>query len=90
VQINYRLQHSSGTWFPFTRWNYYDGARKFARNAPPTRVNEIDVGLEFAKWAEVELSGMYTHTFRRTRTGSFPYTSTLDANRVGVQLQWNY
>jgi hypothetical protein len=53
-------------------------------------VNEIDVGLEFAKWAEVELSGMYTHTFRRTRTGSFPYTSTLDANRVGVQLQWNY
>jgi hypothetical protein len=90
VQINYRLQHPSGTWFPFTRWNYYDGARKFARNAPPTRVNEIDFGLEFAKWAEVELSGMYTHTFHRTRTGSFPYTSTLDANRVGVQLQWNY
>jgi hypothetical protein len=38
----------------------------------------------------VELTGMYTHTFRRTRTGSFPYTSTLDANRIGVQLQWNY
>lgn len=90
VQINYRLPYPSGTWFPFTRWNYYDGGRKFARNAPPTRVNEIDFGLEFAKWAEVELSGMYTHTFRRTRTGSFPYSSTLDANRVGVQLQWNY
>jgi hypothetical protein len=90
VQLNYRAQHSSGTWFPFTRWNYYDGARKFARNAPPTRVNEVDFGVEFAKWAEVELTGMYTHTFRRTRTGSFPYTPTLDANRVGVQLQWNY
>ncbi len=90
VQVNYRQQHSSGTWFPFARWNYFDGARKFARNAPPTRVNEIDFGLEFARWAEVELSGMYTHTFRRTRTGSFPYTSSLDANRVGVQLQWNY
>lgn len=90
VQINYRQQHSSGTWFPFARWNYYDGARKFARNAPPTRVNEVDFGLEFAKWAEVELTGMYTHTFKRTRTGSFPYTDTLNANRVGVQLQWNY
>ena len=90
VQINYRQQHSSGTWFPFTRWNYYDGARKFARNAPPTRVNEIDIGLEFARWAEVELTGMFTHTFHRTRTGSFPYTATLDANRIGVQLQWNY
>jgi len=90
VQINYRQQHSSGTWFPFARWNYFDGARKFARNAPLTRVNEVDFGLEFAKWAEVELTGMYTHTFRRTRTGSFPYAATLDANRVGVQLQWNY
>jgi hypothetical protein len=90
VQINYRQQHSSGTWFPFARWNYYDGARKFARNAPPTRVNEVDFGLEFAKWAEIELTGMFTHTFKRTRTGSFPYTDTLNANRVGVQLQWNY
>ena len=90
VQMSYRQPHSSGLWFPFTRWNYYDGARKFARNAPPTRVNEIDFGLEFAKWTEVELTGMYTHTFRRTRTGSFPYTSTVDANRIGVQLQWNY
>lgn len=90
VQINYRQQHSSGTWFPFARWNYYDGARKFARNAPPTQVNEVDFGLEFAKWAEIELTGMYTHTFKRTRTGSFPYTDTLNANRVGVQLQWNY
>jgi len=90
VQVNYRAQHASGTWFPFTRWNYYDGARKFARNAPPTRVNELDIGVEFAKWAEVELTGVYTHTFRRTRTGTFPFTPTLNANRVGVQLQWSY
>jgi hypothetical protein len=90
VQINYRQQLSSGTWYPFTRWNYYDGARKFARNAPQDQVNEVDIGLEFAKWAEIEFSGMYTHTFRRTRTGAFPYVPTLDANRVGVQIQWNY
>jgi hypothetical protein len=90
LQLNYRQQHSSGTWFPFTRWNYFDGARKFARNAPRTMVNEVDFGLEFARWAEVELTGMYTHTFKRTRTGSFPFGSTLSADRVGVQLQWNY
>lgn len=90
VQVNYRAQNSTGTWFPFTRWNYFDGARKFARNAPQMKVNEVDFGVEFAKWAEVELTGMYTHTFRRTRTGSFPYTQTTNANRVGVQLQWNY
>jgi hypothetical protein len=90
VQINYRQQHSSGTWFPFARWNYFDGARKFGRNALPTKVNEVDFGLEFARWAEIELTGMFTHTFKRTRTSSFPIAETLNANRVGVQLQWNY
>jgi hypothetical protein len=90
IQVSHRTQGASGTWFPFTRWNYFDGARKFAKNAPRTTVNEIDFGLEFAKWAEVELTGMYTHTFRRTRTGAAPYGATRNANRFGVQLQWNY
>jgi hypothetical protein len=90
VQVHYRRQGTSGTWFPFMRWNYYDGARKFARNAPRTQVNELDFGLEFARWAEVELTGMFTHTFTRTRTSAFPYRPTTSANRVGLQVQWNY
>jgi hypothetical protein len=90
VQLGYRGQGSRGVWFPFTRWNYYDGARKFARNAPRNRVNEVDIGLEFARWAELELTGLFTHTFTRTRTGSFPYVPTRGANRLGLQAQWNY
>lgn len=90
VQLNFRHRNHFGTWFPFTRWNYYSGGRKFARNAPRSKVNELDLGLEFAKWAEVELSAMFTRTFTRTRTGSFPYAQTRDANRLGVQVQWNY
>jgi hypothetical protein len=34
--------------------------------------------------------GMYTHTFRRTRTSAFPYGPTRNANRFGLQVQWNY
>ena len=90
VQVNYRAVNGAGSWFPFARWNYFDGARKFARNAPRTEVNEIDLGVEFARWAEVELTGVYTRTIRRTRTSTFPYGLTRDANRVGLQLQWNY
>ena len=89
LQLNYRTRHATGTWFPFARWNYFDGARKFARNAPATPSTRRNC-VEFARWAEVELTGMFTHTFKRTRTGSSPYASTLDANRVGIQLQWNY
>jgi hypothetical protein len=90
LQMHYRLKNAAGSWLPFTRWNYYDGARKFARNAPRMKVNEMDFGVEFVHWTELELTGVYTHTFRRTRTSAFPYTDTTGADRVGVQVQWNY
>lgn len=90
AQVSYREQNALGTWMPFARWNYFDGGRKFARNAPRMQVNELDIGLEFARWAEVELTMMYSRTFERTRTSLFPYEATKDANRLGFQVQWNY
>lgn len=90
VQVNYSLKNRLGSWNPYVRWQYFDGARKFARNAPLFEVNEVDFGVEFAKWAEVEVMGVYTRTLRRTRTSTFPYGLTRDANRVGLQVQWNY
>jgi hypothetical protein len=91
VQVNYRISPQGGTaWFPFARWQYYDGARKFARNAPPMKVNELEFGVEMARWAEVEVAMVYTRTFERTRTSTFPYDLTRSANRLGVQVQWNY
>ncbi|MGD9902444.1 MAG: porin [Vicinamibacterales bacterium] len=90
VQLHYRTRTSTGTWFPFARWQYYDGGRKFGRNAPHAEVNELDLGMEFARWAEVELTGVYTRTFRRTRTSSFPFPLARDVNRIGLQVQWNY
>jgi hypothetical protein len=90
AQVSYREQNAIGTWMPFARWNYFDGGRKFGANAPRSRVNELDIGLEFARWAELELTLMYTRTFERTRSSLFPYTATKNANRVGFQVQWNY
>lgn len=90
VQANYRMKTGWGDMFPFARWNYYDGARKFANNAPRTRVNEIDFGLEWSPWPEIELSLMYTHTFQRTDTSSYPYRDVENADRLGFQFQWNY
>jgi phosphate-selective porin len=90
VQASYRRVDSFGAWFPFVRWNYYDGGRKFARNAPHMMVNEVDFGLELGKWTELELAMIYTRTFERTRTSAFPYTAAKGINRLGVQVQWNY
>jgi Phosphate-selective porin O and P len=90
VQFDYRHANGGSSLFPFVRWQYYDGGRKFARNAPPMKVNEMDVGLEFARWAELEFTMIYTRTFERTRTSLFPYDASRGANRVGFQAQWNY
>jgi hypothetical protein len=90
VNFRHAVANSRAILFPFTRWNYFDGGRKFARNAPRSKVNEIDFGLEIAPWPEVEFTAMYTHTFYRTRTGSLPYDITRNANRLGLQVQWNY
>ncbi len=90
VQLSYALGSSQGPVFPFVRWNYFDGARKFARNAPWSDVSELDLGFEWSPWPEVELAIVYTHTFHRTNTVTAPFDDVNDAHRIGFQLQWNY
>lgn len=90
VQLNYKYDDpSTGTWFPFIRWQYFDGGRKFAANAPNLHVNEIDIGVEWSPYPEVELTLMYTRTIDRTNTRVFPYDQSV-GDRFGIQLQWNY
>lgn len=90
VQLNYRKATSYGVFFPFTRWNFYDGGRKFGGNAPASKVNELDLGLEWSPWPEVEVTLVYTRSYERTNTRTFPYNNTEDANRVGMQVQVNF
>lgn len=90
AQVSYLQQNAAGRWMPFARWHHFEGGRKFGTNAPRSRVHELDIGLEFARWADLELTMMYTRTFERTRGNLFPYAATKNANRVGFQAQWNY
>ncbi|HYF36461.1 MAG TPA: porin [Prosthecobacter sp.] len=90
VLANYRIKSRHGVWHPFARYNHYDGGRKFGRNAPQDKVSEIDFGLEWSPIPELELTLMYTHTFERTNTNVAPYNEVTNADRIGLQLQWNF
>lgn len=90
VQASWLQQGENGTWFPFVRWNLFDGARKFARNAPRDEVNELDAGCEWSPWPEVEVTAMFTHTFWRTDTSVAPYLDARGDDRIGFQMQWNF
>ncbi len=90
VMINYRIFNGEQELFPFVRWNYFDGARKFATNAPKMVVNEIDIGCEWQIRKELELQFAYTFTKERNNTATTPYTNVFDARRLTIQLQFNY
>lgn len=90
VQLAYRIEKWHGDWYPFARWQYFDGGRKFASNAPHSVVNEWDLGIEWQPWPEFEVSVSYTHTEERTNTRVAPYGATENADRLGFQAQFNF
>jgi hypothetical protein len=90
VQASYRIKDGPSDWIPFVRYNHYDGGRKFGTNSPWDTVTELDFGLEWSPTKELELTLMYTHTFTRTNTSVAPYDQVENADRLGLQLQWNF
>ncbi|TDU81687.1 phosphate-selective porin [Prosthecobacter fusiformis] len=90
IQASYRIQDGQSNWLPFVRYNHYDGGRKFGTNSPWDKVSELDIGLEWSPRPEIELALMYTHTFHRTNTAAAPYAEVENADRLGLQLQWNF
>ena len=90
IQFAYKDQNKLGNWFPFARWQYYSGGRKFAVNAPNELVNEMDFGIEWSPWNPVEFTVQFTHTFDRTNTKTAPYADTTSADRISIQAHINY
>ncbi len=103
VLFNYKADTDYGTVIPFTRWSYFDGARKFAANSPSQNVNEVDIGVEYQPWPCFEVSLVYSRAFMRTNTSAGTNAGTVvgggntgiynlskDVDRLTLQLQFNY
>lgn len=88
VQAMYRWHSPLGYVMPFVRWQQFDGAMKFERNAPFTSVDETELGVEWQVVPEVELTAMYVKT-DRTNVLVAPYEQ-VDGDLMRFQLQWNY
>ncbi len=75
---------------PFVRWQYFDGARKYAANAPRDNVEEVSVGFEYIPYPELELTVMYTHGTRTNTTDAAGLYRDVQADYIGVQAQINF
>ena len=91
IMVNYRHKYGEQSELtPYVRWNYFDGARKFATNAPKMVVNELDIGFEWQWRKEVELQLQYTLADERSNTSTAMPTVISGSRRLALQLQFNY
>ncbi|MFM8413400.1 MAG: porin, partial [Planctomycetota bacterium] len=95
VLLNYKLDtEDSGVFFPFLRWQQYNGGYLWERNSPDTFVNSFDMGVEWQIQPQMELTVEYDFA-NRTNTGAD--AQIVDANYaqfrgdlLRFQFQMNY
>ena len=79
---------------PFVRWQTFDGARKFATNAPKNRVSEVAFGLRYVPYPELEMTLMYSQGTRTNTTdnpaGAGPRYRDVNVSYIGLQAQINF
>lgn len=94
VQAMFMTKNQFGTFLPFIKWQYFDGANKAETNAPANDVNDIEVGIEWQVAREVELSAIFHHMERNNlvtgnRAGRPDYEH-FEADALRLQVQFNY
>lgn len=94
VQAMMKIDNKFGTFLPFVKWQYFDGANKAEMNAPANEVNDIELGVEWQIASEVELAAIWHHMKRNNlvtgnRSGRPDYAA-FEADALRIQLQYNY
>jgi hypothetical protein len=94
AQVMYQMKNNFGTWFPFARYNYYQGGFKWERNAPLAQNEECELGLEWQIIPAAELSTQFTFTDRtntsaRNQANALSY-GQFEGSFVRFQFQFNY
>jgi hypothetical protein len=65
VTLSYRAQLAGQQFYPFVRGQFYDGGKKYERDARSYQVQELEIGLEWQPVKYLELVPMYTLSSRR-------------------------
>ncbi len=88
AMLSFKVDHPTlGTFLPYVRGHYYEGARKFETNAPHYSVRELEVGFEWQPVRMLEFTAAFAAAERTAP--SFPYQQ--EEGQFGrFQLQLNY
>ncbi|MDR6238964.1 porin [Aureibacter tunicatorum] len=84
-KIDYR-EHS---FFPFIRYQFYDGGKKFELDARSYTVDDWEIGLEWQPMDAMEVTAMYVIADRRYEDGELPENEE-SGNLLRLQMQLNF
>lgn len=94
AQIMYQVKNHFGTWFPFMRYNYYQGGYKWERNAPWSQISDWELGTEWQIKPSAELTAMMTWADRTNTTARSSVDSLSYGQFEGIlarfQFQFSY
>ncbi|WP_028298897.1 porin [Olivibacter sitiensis] len=91
VMANYRIGLDNGkqALYPFVRYHYYDGGKKFELDARSYEVKETEIGAEWQPFKYMELVAMYTVSNRRYEDAELPINHQ-KGNLLRLQVQFNF
>jgi hypothetical protein len=86
---SYQLKLNKHLLFPFVRYQYYDGGKKFERDARTYKVREFEIGTEWQPFKNFEVVTMYTISKRRFEDAVKPLNNQ-EGQLLRIQVQFNY
>jgi phosphate-selective porin len=89
VQISYQILGKTDRYYPFIRFQEYNGARKLENNSPSNRLSEWEIGSEWQPNQALELTASYMISNRYTQSSSTNKLHT-KGNVLRLQAQFNY
>jgi hypothetical protein len=87
--LSYRAQYKNMFFFPFARYQYYTGGKKFELDARSYTVHQVDFGVEWQMNKNFEFTAEYVFANRRYEDYTLQ-TNHQTGNGLRVQAQVNF
>lgn len=89
VTATYRVKKGGHTFFPFARWQVYDGGKKHERDARSYNVNDVEFGMEWQPHGNFEMVAEWYRGDRRFEDSSLPFNRQA-GHLLRLQAQFNF
>jgi hypothetical protein len=89
VTATYRVKKGGHTFFPFARWQVYDGGKKHERDARSYNVNDVEFGMEWQPHGNFEMVAEWYRGNRRFEDSSLPLNRQV-GHLLRLQAQFNF